>query len=105
MFYGEFVKQLRLSRRMTLRSFSFALPIDALSESRIERGIDVPHDEDTKKRIISLLELDEDEINTMNRLSEKYEKQEEKEFVPLFPHRRRLSDATRCSSGDLDSRK
>jgi transcriptional regulator with XRE-family HTH domain len=105
MFYGEYVRQLRLSRRFTLRLFCQGASINVVAESRIERGIEKPHDEDTRGRIVSLLALTEDEINTMNRLAGEYVKQEEKELIPLFPFRRRLSDATQCPSSDLDSRK
>ena len=54
--YGEFIKEIRMNKEMTLREFCKLAEIDASNWSKIERGILAPpQDEDKLKNIAHAL--------------------------------------------------
>jgi transcriptional regulator with XRE-family HTH domain len=54
--YGEFIKEIRMNKEMTLREFCKLAEIDASNWSKIERGLLAPpQDEDKQKKIARVL--------------------------------------------------
>jgi len=54
--FGEFIKQRRLDRRLSLREFCRSIEVDASNWSKIERGLlSPPQEEEKLKRIAKVL--------------------------------------------------
>ena len=70
--FGEFIKERRIARGITLRKFCLTLDLDASNWSKVERGLLFPpQDENKLRRIAEILNIDEgsDEWQEMTDLS------------------------------------
>lgn len=70
--FGEFVKERRIARDITLRKFCQALDLDASNWSKVERGLlSPPQDEEKLRRIGELIGIEQgsDEWQAMKDLS------------------------------------
>lgn len=72
--FGEFIKERRIARDVTLRKFCQALDLDASNWSKVERGLlSPPQNEEKLRRIADLLRIEEgsdewQEMKDMSRL-------------------------------------
>jgi transcriptional regulator with XRE-family HTH domain len=57
--YGEFIKERRIGKGITLREFCKAVGLDASNWSKVERGLlSPPQDEGKLKKIAEILDID-----------------------------------------------
>jgi transcriptional regulator with XRE-family HTH domain len=53
--FGEYIKELRAARRLTLRAFSAAAGVDPANYSKLERGLLAPPDDPERLRKFELI--------------------------------------------------
>ena len=73
MIFGDYIKERRIAKRITLRAFSEAVGYDPANYSRMERGVDPPPSHPNKLHAIARtlnIPIEGDEYREMERLAD-----------------------------------
>jgi transcriptional regulator with XRE-family HTH domain len=85
--FGKYIRQERLNKDLTLRSFCKELDLDVSNWSKVERGLfNAPTDQETLRKISNRLQIDYGYLSDLAHVSiAQLPEYSEKEFVKKLP--------------------